>query len=182
MQRQKHIHYRHTAKLTTLLALAAVALSQSAWSAPPIEVRFAMSFVGNAAHGELIRQGRYEQAARLLGDTAEESIAVKINLCVARVMGGQHFRARLDCHRAVKMAEAEALAATEGERDAQNRNWATALSNRGVRRALRRQYGAEQDFQQALELDADSSVAVRNLAQLNGADDDYSLAVAASGE
>lgn len=181
MQRQKHIHYRHTAKLSTLVVLAALALSPSAWSASPIEVRYAMSFVGNAAHGELIRQGRYEQAARLLGDSVEESIAVKINLCVARVMAAQHFRARLDCYEAVKMAETQALAATEEERDALNRNLATALTNRGVRRALRHEHGAEQDFEQALELDADSNAAVRNLAELNG-DDDYSLAVAASGE
>lgn len=147
-------------------ALAAIALCQSLWADEPA-VGYEMSYVANQAHGNHVAKGRYQRVIDGLAGTAHDPIAKYLNLCVAQTMASRYPDARRSCNRAVELSEEAARSAPADLRDEQHANWAVALSNRGVLRAIRGQQGAEDDFRQAIDLQAQSDVAARNLARLN---------------
>ena len=152
-----------------LIAMTALLACQGLWAQVPDD-GYELSYVANAAHGDLIADGRYRLAIHLLSGGGHDPLARMTNLCVARTMLGEFSKARRDCNRAVQLSEEAALAAAEDERQNSYGNWATALSNRGVMRAIRELDGAEEDFLQAIELQAFPDTATRNLARFNRAE------------
>jgi hypothetical protein len=147
-------------------AMTATALCQPLW-ADETAGGYEMSYIANQAHGNHVAEGRYQRVIDGLAGTSHDPIVKYLNLCVAQTMASRYPDARRSCNRAVELSEGAARSAPDDLRDEHHANWAVALSNRGVLRAIRGQQGAEDDFRQAIELQAQSEVAGRNLARLN---------------
>lgn len=150
-----------------LIGLLAGLLCQSLWAQGP-DADYELSYFANAAHGELIADGRYRLAIHFLSGGGHDPIAKMTNRCVARTLLGEFQKARRDCNRAVELSEQAATEAAEKDEQELYRRWASALSNRGVLRAIREQRGAEEDFLQASEIR--SATATRNLARFTQVD------------
>jgi hypothetical protein len=162
---------RHGRIGVIVAALAAIALCQSLWADETV-VGYEMSYVANQAHGNHVAEGRYQRVIDGLAGASHDPFAKYLNLCVAQTMASRYPDARRSCNRAVELSEGAARSAPADLRDEHHANWAMALSNRGVLRAIRGQQGAEDDFRLAIELQVQSDVAARNLARLNGPNED----------
>lgn len=161
--------------ITVLIGLPA--LTGQAARADGIEQGYEMSAVANREHGDDVLAGRYQKAITLnrtyarsiLRNSDPERVfpyPVSTNLCVAHAMIGKLDEAGAYCDAAVKAAE---IGAESGHRkDIDYRDeWATALSNRGVLRALSGdEAGARADFASAMSLSSEWKVPAANLARL----------------
>jgi tetratricopeptide (TPR) repeat protein len=161
--------------ITVLIALPA--LTVQAASADGIEQRYQMSAVANRDHGDDVLAGRYQKAILLnrtyakliLRNSDPERVfpyPVSTNLCVAHTKIGKLDEAEAYCDAAVKAAEIGAESGHRKDIDYQD-EWATALSNRGVLRALSGdEAGARADFASAMLLNSEWKVPAANLARL----------------
>lgn len=161
--------------ITFLITLPA--LAGQAARADGIEQGYQMSAVANRVHGDDVLAGRYEKsiilnrayARRISRNNDPERVfpyPVSTNLCVAHTMIGKLDEAEAYCEAAVKAAK---IGVESGQRkDIDYRDeWATALSNRGVLRALSGdEAGAREDFASALSVNSEWKVPAANLARL----------------
>ena len=141
-----------------LLSLAAALTAQAANAES-----FEMSVVIDRAHGELVRQGDYDDAIRSIthGDH-RLPFASSNNLCVAQTMSGLFQQANASCDSAVTLAEQAAQRGRRRDIDYVT-ELAIALSNRGVLRARTGDSdGAEEDFSRAVSLNAATDTPERN--------------------
>ena len=152
--------------VTVLAVLAAVSTAQGALAEP-----YEMSVILDRAHGDLVRQGDYDSAiVQIAQGDHRLPFASNTNLCVAQTKTDDFKQAALSCDMAVQLAE---FAAENGHRKDidYTTEWAIALSNRGVLRAMTGdEAGAERDFRAAVALDSRSDIPDQNLFHLLNGD------------
>lgn len=175
------MNQNNTRKMTRSFAIgvaALLALFTHLAQADGREAGFEMKAVADREHGDRVLTGNYPQAiARnrtwakaIAGNTDPERVfpfAVSTNLCVAYTMTARLQDAQAPCDAAVQAAE---VGASRGQRRNHDylTEWATALSNRGVLRALSGDAtGARADFARAMTLGSASSLPETNLARLD---------------
>ncbi len=169
------IHNART--IRRIIAAAALGIASLAAHADGRDQGFEMKAVTDRNHGDLVMAGQYNVAisrnrtwAQAIRENTDPDrvfpFAVANNLCVAYTMGGKRDEAGVYCDAAERAARVRAELETPNV-DSDTANWATALSNRGVLRALGGdEDGARADFRQALALDTRDVTVTANLGRL----------------
>ena len=135
---------------------------------------FEMMVISDSSHGKTVLSGSYDTAIHKLSTAKKADFAKYTNLCVAYTKSKNLDRAAEACQLAVSLAEEKALREV-GKRGLSylehrntQRNYAMALSNRGVLSAVKGDLDqAERDFNAAMELNTRNKRVKNNLARLS---------------
>jgi len=135
---------------------------------------FEMMVVSDSSHGKTVLSGSYDSAIQKLSTAKTADFAKYTNLCVAYTKSKNLERATEACQGAVSLAEEKALRKVSKRRQSDlehrntQRNYAMALSNRGVLSAVMGDLDqAERDFTAAMELKTRNKRVKNNLARLS---------------
>lgn len=163
------------------LTCSAIAMSAGLGSAvaDQADLDYAVAYISDAAHGDLVRNMDYEVAIENLQGTELDGIDgfyAATNLCVAYLKTDQVQEARTTCDDAVSRIVNEIETTDGAESDTEIGNTyrgylAQALSNRGVAFAASGELElARTDFQAAIIARSTMHAAVTNLARLEDSD------------
>ena len=165
MKHTTHLIIIVSALLATATVLPAQATANEVSSAP-----YEMVVVGNLVSGDLVSKGDYQAAVdRITSSYAGYPFATATNLCASLSILGFFDQAEPHCNEAVRLANQSAVPAPRRwkARKQVASQQALAYSNRGVLRILSGDAsGAEQDFQAAIEHNAELPASARNLARV----------------
>jgi Flp pilus assembly protein TadD len=163
-------HTTHLIVIVSALLTTGAVFPQQATANEASHVQFEMVVVGNRASGDLVSKGDYQTAVdRITSRYTGYPFATATNLCAALSMLGEFDQAEPHCNKAIKLADKKPVPAPRSwkGRNQMTSQQALAYSNRGVLRMLSGDAsGAEEDFQVAIERNANLNAPARNLARV----------------
>jgi Flp pilus assembly protein TadD len=163
-------HSTHLIVIVSALLTIAAVFPQQATANEASHIQYEMGVVGNRAFGDLVSKGDYQTAVnRINRRYTDYPFATATNLCAALSMLGEFDKAERHCNEAVKLADKSAVPAPRSwkGRNQVKSQQSLAYSNRGVLRVMSGDAsGAEEDFQAAIERNANLHAAARNLARV----------------
>ncbi|MFT6010303.1 MAG: tetratricopeptide (TPR) repeat protein [Candidatus Azotimanducaceae bacterium] len=126
-----------------------------------------MVVVVDQAKGKAVLKGHYENAVAYLTKKDADYFAQSTNLCVAYTKLQEFDQATISCDKAVELGGLKAEKSNRSNQRTRNREFALALSNKGVLLAISgKTEGAAREFERAIALDTSLREPGKNLSAL----------------